>query len=82
MQRLDHFSIHVETAEEFDEAYQRLRDHGVEVTAIIERAYGKTFYFNDPNVIQIQICLDTQPDPRVTDDPDPVPSAAKYQVQH
>ena len=32
-------------AEEFDAAYQRLKDHGVAVTEIIERGYGKTFYF-------------------------------------
>ena len=28
-----------------------------------------------------QIGLDTQPDPRVADDPDPVPSASKYLVR-
>ena len=77
---LDHIAIHVDTTEEFDEAYQRLRDHAVEVTGIIERAYGKTFYFHDPNGIYIQIALDTQPDPRVADDPDPTPSARKYLV--
>ena len=67
-QLLDHIAIHGETAEELDEAYQRLRDHAVEVTRIIERAYGKTFYFHDANGIYIQIALDTQPDPRVADD--------------
>lgn len=77
-QLLDHFSIHVETQEEFDDAYQRVKAHGVEVTDIIERAYGKTFYFHDPNGILLQIGLDTKPDPRRMDDPDPVPSARKY----
>jgi catechol 2,3-dioxygenase-like lactoylglutathione lyase family enzyme len=80
-QHLDHIAIHVDTVEEFDEAYRRLQDHGVATTDIIERAYGKTFYFHDPNGIYIQIGLDTQPDPRVADDPDPVPSASKYLVQ-
>jgi catechol 2,3-dioxygenase-like lactoylglutathione lyase family enzyme len=80
-QHLDHIAIHVETAEEFDGSYRRLRDHGIKVTAIFERPYGKTFYFHDPNGIHIQIGLDTQPDPRVADDPDPVPSASKYLVR-
>jgi catechol-2,3-dioxygenase len=78
---LDHIAIHVDTVEEFDESYRRLQDHGVATTDIIERAYGKTFYFHDPNGIYIQIGLDTQPDPRVADDPDPVPSASKYLVR-
>jgi hypothetical protein len=38
-----------------DAAYQRLKDHGVAVTEIIERGYGKTFYFHDPNGIRLQI---------------------------
>ena len=41
---------------------------------------GRGFYFHDPNGIYIQIALDTQPDPRVADDPDPTPSARKYLV--
>lgn len=80
-QHLDHFSMHVESQEEFDEAYKRLRDHGAEVTDIIVRAYGSTFYFQDPNGILMQIGLDTQPDPRVNEDPEPVPSASKYLVR-
>ena len=58
---------------------QRLKDHGVEVTDIIERDYGKTFYFNDPNGIMLQIELHTKENQRdPMGDPDPVPSAAKY----
>ena len=80
-QHLDHIAIFVETAEEFDEAYRRVRDHGIAVTDISERAYGKTFYFHDPNGIYLQIGFETQPDPRVADDPDPVPSARTYLAQ-
>ena len=80
-QHLDHFDLHVETQEEFDEALQRLRDQGVVITQIIERPYGKTFYFYDPNGILLQIGLDIQHDPRFNEDPDPVPSALKYLVK-
>lgn len=78
-QYLNHFAIPVATAEEFDEALKRLTDNGVETTEIIERDWGKTFYFNDPNGIRLQIELQFKEDLRdVNGDPDPVPSAAKY----
>jgi catechol 2,3-dioxygenase-like lactoylglutathione lyase family enzyme len=73
-QCLNHLALRVATAEEFDEAYKRLQNHGVEVTGIIERSYGKTFYFHDPNGIRLQIELQTREsaqDPY--SDPDPVP---------
>ena len=56
---VNHLALPVETLEEFDAAYQRLKDHGVAVTEIIERGYGKTFYFHDPNGIRLQIELKT-----------------------
>ena len=77
-QHLDHMSLHVETQQEFDEAYQRLQEHQVEVTGLVERFWGKTYYFKDPNGIEIQISLYTTVDTRVCDDPDPVPSVEKY----
>jgi hypothetical protein len=42
-QHVNHLALPVDTLEEFDAAYQRLKDHGVAVTEIIERGYGKTF---------------------------------------
>jgi catechol 2,3-dioxygenase-like lactoylglutathione lyase family enzyme len=80
-QRLNHMALPVATAEEFDEAYQRLKDHGVNVTDIIERSYGKTFYFQDPNGIRLQIELRTKASENVEDslegDPEPVPYVRK-----
>ena len=44
------------------------------MTEIIERGYGKTFYFNDPNGIRLQIELKTKVDAdSLEGDPDPVP---------
>ena len=61
-------------AEEFDAAYQRLKDHGVTVTEIIERGYGKTSYFHDPNGIRLQIEWKAKRDAdSLEGDPDPVP---------
>jgi len=73
-QHVNHLALPVETLEEFDAAYQRLKDHGVAVTEIIERGYGKTFYFHDPNGIRLQIELKTKQDAdSLEGDPDPVP---------
>ncbi len=73
-QYLNHFAIPVATEDEFNESLKRLKDHGVEVTDIIERGYGKTFYFHDPNGIRLQIELQTSGSTDdLTGDPDPVP---------
>jgi catechol 2,3-dioxygenase-like lactoylglutathione lyase family enzyme len=73
-QHVNHLALPVATPEEFDAAYQRLKDHGIAVTEIIERGYGKTFYFHDPNGIRLQIELKTKQDvDSLKGDPDPVP---------
>ena len=73
-QHVNHLALPVNTSEAFDAAYQRLKEHGVSVTEIIERGYGKTFYFNDPNGIRLQIELKTKQDvDSLEGDPDPVP---------
>ena len=78
-QHLNHFALTVATSGEFDESYQRLQDHGVEVTEIIEREYGKTFYFHDPNGIRLQIELQTSGwREDLYGDPDPVPAVQQF----
>src|SRR3984893_17172653 len=73
-QHVNHLALPVDTLEEFDAAYQRLKDHGVAVTEIIERGYGKTFYFHDQNGIRLQIELKTKQDAdSLEGDPNPVP---------
>jgi len=73
-QSLNHLALVVATPAEFDEAYERLRHHGVKVTDIIERSYGKTFYFHDPNSIRLQIELQTRAsEQNPYSDPNPVP---------
>ena len=81
-QYLNHFALPVATQAEFDEAYQSLQEHGVEVTEIIERGYGKTFYFHDPNGIRLQIELQTRESvDDLTGDPDPVPMVRELSGQ-
>jgi hypothetical protein len=73
-QHVNHLALPVDTLEEFDAAYQRLKDNGVAVTEILERGYGKTFYFHDPNGIRLQIELKTKQDAdSLEGDPDLVP---------
>jgi glyoxylase I family protein len=77
-QHINHLALVVATAGEFDEAYERLRNHGVKVTDIIERSYGKTFYFHDPNGIRLQIELQSrEADQDPYSDPNPVPFVRK-----
>jgi glyoxylase I family protein len=73
-QHVNHLALPVATLAEFDAIYQRLKEHGVDVTEIIERGYGKTFYFHDPNGIRLQIEVKTKQDQdSLEGDPDPVP---------
>ena len=73
-QHVNHMALPVATLEEFDAAYQRLKAHGIDVTEVIERSYGKTFYFHDPNGIRLQIEVQTkQTEDSLAGDPDPVP---------
>lgn len=77
-QLLSHLALPVRTAAEFDEAYQRLKDNGVKVTDITKRDYGKTFYFHDPNGIELQIELqEHETEDTLEGDPDPVPYVRK-----
>ena len=59
-QHVNHLALPADTLEEFDAAYRRLKDHGVAVTEIIERGYGKTFYFHDPNGIRLANSIEDQ----------------------
>jgi catechol 2,3-dioxygenase-like lactoylglutathione lyase family enzyme len=80
-QPLNHLALVVGTAQEFDAAYQQLQQHGVKVTDIIERSYGKTFYFHDPNGIRLQIELQTEAaDQQRFSDPNPVPFVRQLQA--
>lgn len=77
-QHMNHLALVVATPAEFDEAYERLQSHGVKVTDIIERGYGKTFYFHDPNGIRLQIELQVrEPEQDPYSDPNPVPFVHK-----
>ena len=81
-QYLNHFALPVATEAEFDEAYQNLQDYGVDVTEIIEREYGKTFYFHDPNGIRLQIELQTSESiDDLNGDPDPGPMVRELSGQ-
>ncbi len=81
-QYLNHFALPVATEAEFDEAYKKLQEHGIGVTEIIEREYGKTFYFHDPNGIRLQIELQTSGwKEDLTGDSDPVPMVRELSIQ-
>ena len=73
-QHVNHLALPVATPAEFADAYQRLKEHGIDVTEIIERSYGKTFYFHDPNGIRLKIEVKTTHDEDIIEfDLDTVP---------
>ena len=74
---VDHIAINTHDMEATLQFYcgvMGMRLARTKVTDIIERSYGKTFYFHDPNGIRLQIELQTreaEQDPY--SDPNPVP---------
>ena len=80
-QLLNHLSVNVDSAGEFDAAYSKIKANGGECTEIIERSYGKTFYFKDPNGIRLQLELQTVEDEWTLEgDPNPVPSVSRIRA--
>jgi catechol 2,3-dioxygenase-like lactoylglutathione lyase family enzyme len=75
-QHLHHVALTVDSVDTLRAMHQRLLDHGVNATAILERSYGSTFYFQDPNGIRLQLAVQTKAwEGEPYADPDPVPSA-------
>ena len=81
-QYLNHFALPVATETKFYEAYQCLKENVVEVPEIIEREYGSTYCFHDPNGIRLQIEHQSASwNEDTTGDPEPVPMVKKLAGQ-
>jgi len=59
---LQHLALDVD-GESFEEAQQRLRDHGIGFSGPIERGYERSIYFRDPNGVQIELLVWRSPRP-------------------
>jgi catechol 2,3-dioxygenase-like lactoylglutathione lyase family enzyme len=79
-QHLHHLALTVDSVDALQAMRQRLLDHGVEATEILERSYGSTFYFTDPNGIRLQLAVQTREwAGEAYADPNPVPAARALQ---
>ena len=79
-QYLNHFALPV--AAEAVRSGPPARFSGVQVTEIIDREYGKTYYFHDPNGIRLQIEYQSAGwNEDLTGDSDPVPMVQKLAGQ-
>jgi catechol 2,3-dioxygenase-like lactoylglutathione lyase family enzyme len=84
--QFDHLSLNVADAEALESLQRRLRDHGCEVTDVVDHGFIKSIYFTDPNGIALEAShwvldatardLDAA-DRRVFADGNPVPAAAE-----
>jgi catechol 2,3-dioxygenase-like lactoylglutathione lyase family enzyme len=87
-QKMDHFAFEVRSNEEVDWFRQHLQEHGVDVSEVAVREFGRhalcnSFYFYDPDGTPLEIATSVRNDPRWADvdrtkwfrELDPVPAA-------
>jgi catechol 2,3-dioxygenase-like lactoylglutathione lyase family enzyme len=76
--QFDHLSFNVDTYEDLLALQKRLREHGVDVTRVVDHKFIHSIYFDDPNGIALEASVWLMdPESEVSyQDPDPV-SAVK-----
>jgi catechol 2,3-dioxygenase-like lactoylglutathione lyase family enzyme len=81
--QFDHLSLHLPDEEALVRMRDRLKEHGCEVTDVIDHGFLRSIYFSDPNGIALEASwwtLDATgrpvdyADERLFADPDPVPA--------
>jgi catechol 2,3-dioxygenase-like lactoylglutathione lyase family enzyme len=77
--QFDHLSFNLESEEALLELTERLRQHGVEVTEVVDHDFIRSIYFDDPSGIQLEASywvrdLTEQPSLK---DPNPVKALAE-----
>ncbi|GAA4512471.1 MULTISPECIES: VOC family protein [Nonomuraea] len=82
--QFDHLSLHLPDEDALVRMRDRLKEHGCEVTDVIDHGFLRSIYFSDPNGIALEAswwALDATgrpvdyTDERLFADPDPVPAA-------
>ncbi|HVM52612.1 MAG TPA: VOC family protein [Acidimicrobiales bacterium] len=81
--QFDHLSMHLADEDALQRLRDRLKEHGCEVTDVVDHGFLRSIYFNDPNGIALEASWWTiDPTGRPADytdeglfaDPDPVPA--------
>jgi len=90
--KVDHLALNVGSRDELLHFQQKLRDHGIEVSEIIERAtapkFVKSIYFHSPDGLPMEIAAWDYADPaweearhhNYMNDPDPVAAVANAEL--
>lgn len=66
--QFDHLSLNLPDETELENLQHRLKEHGSEVTDVVDHQIIRSIYFNDPNGIALEASYWTGP---VTENPDP-----------
>jgi catechol 2,3-dioxygenase-like lactoylglutathione lyase family enzyme len=82
--QFDHLSLDLPDEEALESLRQRLKEHGCEVTHVVDHDFIRSIYFNDPNGIALEAswwvndatvaARGDGADPSLLGDPDPVPA--------
>lgn len=82
--QFDHVSLNLPDEEALEDLRRRLKEHGCEVTDIVDHGFIKSIYFTDPTGIALEASCWTvpategdEPRPGTFGDPDPVPAVAE-----
>jgi len=59
---VQHFAIETASVENVDAMRQRLADHGVETTPMVDHEFVRSIYFFDPNGLRLEIAARTEPE--------------------
>jgi catechol 2,3-dioxygenase-like lactoylglutathione lyase family enzyme len=86
--QFDHLSFNLADEQALEDLRARLKEHGCEVTDIVDHGFIRSIYFTDPNGIALEAsCWVVDATGRATDwsselfaDPDPVPAVRELQA--
>jgi catechol 2,3-dioxygenase-like lactoylglutathione lyase family enzyme len=88
--QFDHLSLNLADERALEELQARLKEHGCEVTDIIDHGFMRSIYFTDPNGIALEASWwvidptgreSDYGDGQLFSDPEPVPSVGELQAR-
>lgn len=57
---VQHFAIETDSVENVEAMHQRLADHGVKTTPVVDHEFVRSIYFFDPNGLRLEIAARTE----------------------
>ena len=59
---VQHFAIETDSVADVSAMRDRLREHGVETTDVVDHEFLKSIYFFDPNGLRLEVTTRTEPE--------------------